>query len=690
MASHTEQCSKHLYQIVLWLQGVSLLLRVQHYHHQHQKHHFTDLQRIFQQSQITANSYTLARFRQQGIVYCRVTTAQQLQRFTYIGSTKLKQITSHKIVQAELALRWWHKHKCYHQFVPITLKTNIPDQDLEATENTFIQQHQSKLNFPFITNHMKGAFSGFTKAANIKHNGSGALWAKLRRGRLHHSIRIFTDTDLFRNRKQAWQTVSHLCSNTRARFDTTRQLLRSETPTSTILRCTNSPATSHGETADKPTRHYKQFYENGVSAHRQQPNLSMYNPSCTPLFERIFVNSSEPAYKMQNAIFYHSTFPPQRQCSRSIPPTQRILHNWRQAHSTWQPQQETECTCASLRSTVDSQHLHNNHIAIQLAELQPQHSFLAYSGKSNVLQKNSQLAAQLTKSIRAWQRHYHIPYNNQKTKEFQQLQQHDKYQQTHLNIQTLKHVQQQLPKGIIHCEDHCPNRLMWYCPALYNQAITNTFLDEQVFRTSEDSPLSHHYDVYVDVTTKLPDYQWAFPQRGRIPKHTSSPNAFQKGRPIVAFLDTMGRKLWEALADVLQLMTQQACPDAFHQGDGITQLTQTAAFLQGRGKQHDPNNYVFVQSGSGRILHIRGQRPIFISLQHHGQMVSRQKSSACRRILHRPLSKSSRAPGTSGQKQTKATRSIFRKQTRHSPQGHPTTHQRCPSVELLRGWPNTH
>ena len=148
---------------------------------------------------------------------------------------KFKQVTSHKIVQAELSLRWWHKHKCYHQFVPITLKTNIPDQDLEAAENTFIQQRQSKLNFPFITNHMKGAFSGFAKAANNKHNGSGALWAKLRRGRLHHSIRNFTDTDLFRNRKQAWQIVSHLCSNTRARFDATRQLLRSETPTSTIF-----------------------------------------------------------------------------------------------------------------------------------------------------------------------------------------------------------------------------------------------------------------------------------------------------------------------------------------------------------------------------------------------------------------------------------------------------------------------
>ena len=135
---------------------------------------------------------------------------------------------------------------------------------------------------------------------------------------------------------------------------------------------------------------------------------------------------------------------------------------------------------------------------------------------------------------------------------------------------------------------------MWYCPALYNQAITNTFLDEQVFRTSEDSPLSHQYDVYLNVAAKLPDYQWAFPQRGRIPQAYILPKrkkAFRKGRPIVAFLDTMGRKLWEALADVLQ-MTQQACPDALHQGDGITQLTQTAAFLRERDKQHDPNNYI--------------------------------------------------------------------------------------------------
>ena len=144
VAPRVEQTSHELHQIVLWLQGISRLLRVH-------------LQRLFHHSQVTHHSYTLARFRQTQVVYCRVSTSQHLQRFVYIGSTssmmtkrestrnrKYKQIQEHKIVQAELSLRWWHKHKCYQQFTPIVLQTNIPLHELEATENTMIQHHQAK------------------------------------------------------------------------------------------------------------------------------------------------------------------------------------------------------------------------------------------------------------------------------------------------------------------------------------------------------------------------------------------------------------------------------------------------------------------------------------------------------------------------------------------------------------------
>ena len=223
---------------------------------------------------------------------------------------------------------------------------------------------------------MKGAFSGFTKAANNKHNGSGALWAKLRRGRLHHSIRNFTDTDLFRNRKQAWQTVPHLGSNTRARFDTTRQLLRSETPTSTILAL-------YKLSSNLPRRDRRQ-------AHKAlQTVLRKRRLSTPPATKPIYVQPlMHPTFRQDLRQFLRTSIqdakrsllpfhiPSTKAVFKKHPPIQQILHNWRQAHSTWQPQQEAECTCASLRSTVDSQHLDNNHIAIQLAELQPQHRFL--------------------------------------------------------------------------------------------------------------------------------------------------------------------------------------------------------------------------------------------------------------------------------------------------------------------------
>ena len=229
------------------------------------------------------------------------------------------------------------------------------------------------------------------------------------------------------------------------------------------------------------------------------------------------------------------------------PPLQQILHKWGQAHTTWQPNQEATCTCAQLQSAASPDHIYNNHIAIQLAEFQPQHSFLAYSGKGNILPKHSQLA-HLTRSIRSWRRHYHIPFNSAATKQFvnQQLAQHRDHDRKHLNIQMIKHVQQQLPSGIIHCEDHFPNRHMWYCPALYNQAISATFLDADAFRTSTTTPLTHHFDVFTSITTLLPDYTWAFKQWGRIPQAYILPKRkkkFGKGRPIVAFLDTIGRKL---------------------------------------------------------------------------------------------------------------------------------------------------
>ena len=322
-----------------------------------------------------------------------------------------------------------------------------------------IQHHQAKLNFPYITSHMKGAFSGFTEAANNKHNGTGALWAKLRRGKLHHTIRTFSDTPVFRDRKQAWLIVSHLCTNTRIRFDTIRQLLQSATPTSTIYAL-------YKLSNNLPRRDRRQARKALHTVFRKRrlrtPPTSKPN-YVQPLMRPSFNNDLRQFLRNRVTEARH-TIPPLHLPSTKLvckkhPPLQQILHNWHQAHTTWQPNQGATCTCAQLPSTVSPDHIYNNHIAIQLAELKPQHSFLAYLGKSNILPKRSQLVAQLTRSIRSCHRHYHIPFNSAATKQFanQQLSQHRGHDRKHLkdlNIQTIKHVQQQLPSGIIHCEDH--------------------------------------------------------------------------------------------------------------------------------------------------------------------------------------------------------------------------------------------
>ena len=203
------------------------------------------------------------------------------------------------------------------------------------------------------------------------------------------------------------------------------------------------------------------------------------------------------------------------------------------------------------------------------------------------------------KSIHALHHHDNIPVSNNECKQFVSAQIHRNHGKQHLNIHTVKQVQQKLPKGIIHWEDPSPNKLMWYCPTLYHQAITNTFTDPEVFTISASPPLAHDFHVYNacnSITELLPTYSWVFKEWGHIPPSYILPNSkkkYSKGKPIVAFLSTMGRTLWEALADVLQLMTNQACPHAFRQRDAVTQLTQTAQVLQSKHKDNDDNTYVW-------------------------------------------------------------------------------------------------
>ena len=256
-----------------------------------------------------------------------------------------------------------------------------------------------------------------------------------------------------------------------------------------------------------------------------------------------------------------------------------IIHNWREARRRWRPEHPEACACAQFREKFPD-NLHHGHIAVILSKVAPDIPCLEFSGKSNVLPDQKTLTTQLRKAIQRWHRSNGLPVPRDEDKEMtnfiqQQITQHQQHATNTLNIHMLKALQERLPAGIVHCEDHFADRLIWYCPSLYHKCITGTFTNAEVFQTSEHQPLLLREATHQRMLKRLPKHKWAFPNWGRIPTAHVLPKRkkdFATGRPIVSFVQAQGRVLWESFADVLSLMVRQACPDSLGEGSGVNQL----------------------------------------------------------------------------------------------------------------------
>ena len=183
------------------------------------------------------------------------------------------------------------------------------------------------------------------------------------------------------------------------------------------------------------------------------------------------------------------------------------LRNWRKAHRTWKPNHSPSCTC--------------------------QQHFLQYSGRSTFFPPEKQLRQSLVQAIHRWRKQHHLPIPQQDDAAIQQFvsQQmtlHQQHQQQTLNLHIVKNATRHIPTGIVHCEDHVPNRLMWCCPTIYSDAISATFLDESVFHQLHIRPLTHHLNTYNNIAKLLPQYKWALKEWGRVPTANIDPPQGQK------------------------------------------------------------------------------------------------------------------------------------------------------------------
>ena len=384
------------------------------------------------------------------------------------------------------------------------------------------------------------------------------IWCKIRRKHLPQRLRSITQAPCFRDQRTAWQTLVNLSSNTRRRFDTTKQLMKHSTGPPAIYalhKMSHNMAPTHQRTARKSLA--------TVLSKRKLPVPKGVAPLLTfPLGHTTFQTDLRSFLRecikkhRDHTIPFHP--PSTKVVFRRHPQIQQVLCNWRNTHRRWVPDQPPPCTCHRLH-TAHYTHFFHGHIAAPLSTLLPDQHCLKFSSKSTPFPKVGQLRTQQIQAIQRWHKRNQIPApptDDPTLTNFinHQIQQHLTATHHHINIHITKQIQQQLPAGVIHCEDHHP--------------------------ISHAPPLTVHMETQQQLKDMLPNYKKHFGDWGKIPGAYVLPKRkkqFQKGRPVVAFVQPTAKALWQTLSDLLGALCRQACPHSFGDGDATSQLRQLTA-----------------------------------------------------------------------------------------------------------------
>ena len=142
----------------------------------------------------------------------------------YSRSRKYLQLTNERLVQAELALRYWKDHDNLYIWAPIPICTDRTDY--RSLEMALIQEWQPRLNYPFICQffHPK---KGILKKPLLNTNaqfGLAALWRRAKHKFTPKLVRQILTSSRFQNRLELWTIIHALGSNTKARFEQTKML----------------------------------------------------------------------------------------------------------------------------------------------------------------------------------------------------------------------------------------------------------------------------------------------------------------------------------------------------------------------------------------------------------------------------------------------------------------------------------
>ena len=142
----------------------------------------------------------------------------------YSRARKYLQLTNERLVQAELALRYWQDHDNLYIWAAMIVYTNRTDY--RSLEMALIQEWQPKLNYPFICQffHPKKGILKKTLLNTNSQFGLATLWRRARHKFTPQIVRQTLSSSRFQNRLELWTIIHALGSNTNTRFEQMKML----------------------------------------------------------------------------------------------------------------------------------------------------------------------------------------------------------------------------------------------------------------------------------------------------------------------------------------------------------------------------------------------------------------------------------------------------------------------------------
>ena len=463
-----------------------------------------------------------------------------------------------------------------------------------------IQDLLPALNFPFIQQWFcprRGIFT--SRNAGRPHTlGFGRVFRKLRKAQIRPGrflfpprIQAIFELSGFRSREEMWQLLCDLGSNTSARFEAEKMLRTNVYNLAALCNLRKKSMClpvhlqmSAGKAIDSALR-FKGFEPPRLSVPLTIPFLA--GPKIHSVYETglttFLVSKSRPLSTLlcaQTTLVFAKN-----------PKVFELLYTRKRALRTWASGDKPRCLCDEMQTLFGVTPNFGGHCAVTGQEAaRAFHGTVAkmLSGSTNsaVFPRKEKAAETFEKGMRRWLFRHNISQNvTGILRVFQHLwQHHEQFNTNRLDYGKVSTVHKMTQGMVWHCEDHHPNRAAVYCPALYHDMLTKTFLASDIFQEVPQAVADLLHDQREEAQKRFrKPYPWAFRTTVQTPYAFALPKRkkdFLAGRPIISFVKAFMRPLLEATARLVFQLTASAFSESFASGDVCDLLARIQTFFR--------------------------------------------------------------------------------------------------------------